>query len=178
MTPAPAQRRRRYREARLEPAETVTIVGTALPFQHLDDPDGADIGEPALAADDPEVAASIAEARAAGRLRATAAEAWGNAAIPGFGIGRPATAPTLDREANALPLADAGAAARARQTFDIEPDSLVLAGVRDAPLLIHAGDPGEVVGREQGRFALGVLGALLAIGSAVGLALVITGGLR
>jgi hypothetical protein len=177
MTPSDSRRGRRYREARLEPGETVTIVGTALPFQHLDDPDGADLGEPALATDDPEVAASIAEARAAGRLRATAAEAWGNAAIPGFGIGRPVSAPTLDPAANPLPLADAGAGERARQTFDIEPDSLVLAAARDAPLLVYAGDPQAAAGREQGRFLLGLLGALLAIGSAVALGLILAGGL-
>jgi hypothetical protein len=53
--------------------------------------------------DDPEIAASYAEARAAGILNTDPAEAWGNAAIPGFGIGRPVRPPILDPAADALP---------------------------------------------------------------------------
>lgn len=174
MTPS-LSRRRTYREARLEATETVTVLGTALPFQHLDDPDGADLGEPALEADDADVAADIAQARAAGRLRPTAAEAWGNAAIPGFGIGRPVSAPVLDPEANALPPAAPGTAERVREAFAIEPETLVLARLRDAPLLIYAGDPQAAAGREQGRVILGLFGALLAIVSAVVLALALSG---
>jgi hypothetical protein len=166
---------RAYKEARIEPGEQVTVVGTALPFGHLDDPDGSDAAAPALALDDAEVAANIEEARAAGRLRGSAAEAWGNAAIPGFGIGRPATSPVLDPGAGTLPLADADAAAQARETFEIEPDDLVVAKIRDATLAIHAGDAGEATERQQGQFLLGMLGALLAIGSAVVLGLVLTG---
>ena len=90
---------RRYREARLEPGDLVTIVGTALPFGHLRDPDGADrldrFGDPFVALDDPILAAEIAAARAAGTLL-TPEEAWGNAGIEGFGIGRPVRAPELD----------------------------------------------------------------------------------
>ena len=37
----------------------------------------------------------------------SAEEAWGNAAIPGFGIGRPVRPPELDAAANALPIASA-----------------------------------------------------------------------
>jgi hypothetical protein len=176
MTPS-LSRRRTYREARLEAGETVTILGTALPFQHLDDPDGADLGEPALTADDPELAADIAEARAAGRLLGTAAEAWGNAAIPGFGIARPVSTPVLDPGANALPPAEPGTAERVRETFEIEPDTLVLASLDDSLLLVYAGDPGAAAGREQGRVILGLVGALLAIVSALALALVLSGGL-
>ena len=42
------------------------------------------------------IAANIAEARAAGILLTDPEDAWGNAAIPGFGIGRPTRQPELD----------------------------------------------------------------------------------
>ncbi len=88
--------RRDYEERRLEPGDVITIIGSALPFGDLDDPASADRFDPSLALDDPEVALNVAEARAAGQLRATPEEAWGNAAIPGFGIGRPTRPPELD----------------------------------------------------------------------------------
>ena len=79
-----------YRETRLAPGDPVTIIGRALPFSDLDDPAGADLGQgsdPTL--DDPEIAADLDAARATGTLADDPAAAWGNAAIPGFGIGRP-----------------------------------------------------------------------------------------
>ena len=97
--------------------------------------------------------------------------AWGNAAIPGLrhrSSGPPA--PELDAAATAPALATPDEAARIERTFDLEPDLLVIAAGPDSPLLIANGSPGEVVGREQGRFLLGLLGAVLAIGSAVGAA--------
>src|SRR5688500_13890628 len=85
-----ARRRRRYREARLAPGDAVTVIGRAIPFSDLADPTEADTASgPGVAADDPEVAADLAEARAAGLLADDPEDAWGNAAIPGFGIGRP-----------------------------------------------------------------------------------------
>ena len=88
---------RQYVEARIEPGDTVTIVGRALPFGALADPSEADMGGgEALPADDPEVAMNIAEAREAGILLSDPALAWGNAAIPGFGIGSPVRDPELD----------------------------------------------------------------------------------
>ncbi|HEX7223149.1 MAG TPA: hypothetical protein VF231_07850, partial [Candidatus Limnocylindrales bacterium] len=82
-------RARRYVEARLEPGQVVTVVGRALPFDQLTDPAGADELAADTMVDDPEVAANVAAARAAGLLHDNPADAWGNAAIPGFGIGRP-----------------------------------------------------------------------------------------
>jgi hypothetical protein len=169
----------RYREARLEVGDVITVVGTALPFGHLEDPSGADhldrLGDPLLGLEDPEVAASIAEARAAGELL-TPEEAWGNAAIPGFGIGRPVRPPELDPGATTPVLATPQEAARIEQTFDLEPDLLVIAAGPDSPLLIASGSPGEVVVREQGRFLLGLGGALLAIASAVAAGLLLASG--
>ncbi|HEV8280467.1 MAG TPA: hypothetical protein VGQ02_01300 [Candidatus Limnocylindrales bacterium] len=169
-------RRRRYREDRLEPGDAVTIVGRALPFADLADPAEADIAEGSLASDDPEVSGDIAEAREAGLLADTPEDAWGNAAIPGFGIGRPTRAPELDPAASVLPLADPDDAMRSARRFEIAPEALVLASTPDLGLLIAYGVPQEAVGRGQGRFIVGLLGAVLAIGSAMALALMIAGG--
>ena len=96
-------RRRHYEERRLAPGDIVTIVGSAMPFHDIDDPATANRDDPTLALDDPEVAMNLAEAREAGLLKGSPEEAWGNAAIPGFGIGRPTRAPDLDPAAQPLP---------------------------------------------------------------------------
>ncbi|HYH94313.1 MAG TPA: hypothetical protein VD763_14230 [Candidatus Saccharimonadales bacterium] len=168
---------RTYHEARLAPGDAVTIVGRAMPFSDLSDPNEADValgGE--VAPDDPEVAADLAAARAAGSLADDPEEAWGNAAIPGFGIGRPVRTPELDPEADPLPLAPADAAAENERVFHIPPEALVLAGAPDVPLLIAHGLPGAAVERHQDRFVVGLLGAVLAIGSAMALAVMLSRG--
>ncbi len=169
--------RRTYRETRLVPGEAVTIVGLALPFSDLSDPDGADVGVGSdIPADDPEVAADLAEARATGGLADDPATAWGNAAIPGFGIGRPVAAPHLDPAANPMPIAGADEAARVTRTFEIPPETLVMAASSDVPLLIAFGVPGAVVERGQLQFTVGLLGAVLAIVSAMVVAIDLSGG--
>jgi hypothetical protein len=153
------------------------LSGRALPFRELDDPTGADVGTGGYASEsDPEVEADLAEARAAGILADDAGSAWGNAAIPGFGIGRPVSAAKLDPAANPLPLAEPGTAAVAERRFDIAPDALVLAASDEVPLLIAYGTPSAVVGRDQARFVVGLLGAAVAIVSAMVLALSLSGG--
>ncbi len=167
----------RYRETRLAPGDPVTIIGRALPFSDLSDPAEADIAIGSeVAYDDPEVAANIAEARAAGILEDDPAEAWGNAAIPGFGIGRPVRPPELDPEADPLPLAPPEDAERFERVFHIAPETLVLASGPDAPLLIAHGTPGAAVDRHQDRFVIGLLGAILAISSAMVFAIMLSGG--
>ena len=171
--------RRTYEEARLEVGDAVTAIGTVLPFELLPDPAGADEhGGAGVSSTDPEVAADLAEARAAGILAADPAAAWGNAAIAGFGIGAPVRRPALDPAADQLPIASEAAAAAAQRTFDIAPSTFVLAAGPDAPLLIAAGSPGAVEARGQDRVLLGLGGAVLAIGSAVGLAIVLGNGAR
>lgn len=169
--------RLRYHEARLAPGDAVTIVGRALPFSDLADPTEADqsIGS-RVALDDPEVAADLAEAREAGLLADDAEEAWGNAAIPGFGIGRPVRAPELDPAADPLPLGTTEDAARVERRFEIAPHLLVLASAPDVPLLVAYGVPGAAADRNQATFVIGLLGAMLAIGSAMGLAFMVSGG--
>lgn len=168
--------RRSYRESRLEPGDPVTIVGRALPFSDLADPAGADLGsgaDPLI--DDPEIALDLAEARAGGILVDDPAAAWGNAAIPGFGIGRPVVEVAIDPDANPLPLADPESAARAEQRFRIAPETLILAASDEVPLLIAHGVPGVVAGNSQRRFLVGLLGAILAIASAMVVALSLGG---
>jgi len=134
--------RHRYREARLEPGDTVTVVGSAVPFGHLGDPSLADALAPGgVGASDPEVASDIAEARSAGLL-VSPEEAWGNAAIAGFGIGRPVSEPELHPEATHQPLAGAEEAQTIARTWDLRPDDLVLSSGRDGRLLIAGGAPG------------------------------------
>lgn len=169
-------RTRRYSEARIEPGEVVTILGRAMPFDQLPDPASADLaegGDPL--GSDPEIAADIAAARASGVLESNPAEAWGNAAIPGFGIGRPIREPELDEAANEPALAEPGDAARIERTFEIEPDALILAAGPDSPLVISFGGPAAAAGRHQREFLIGLLGAVLAIGSAMALAIMAAG---
>ena len=129
-----------------------------------------------LSTEDPEVAADLAEARAAGLLADDVDEAWGNAAIPGFGIGKPVRAPELDPAAHALPPAAAEDAARYERTFHIAPGTLIIASAPDVPLLIAHGVPGTAVDRYQDRFIVGLLGAILAIASAMTVAIMLGGG--
>ena len=169
--------RRWYREARLEPGDPVTIVGRAVPFSDLTDPAGADVGDGSdLGLDDPEVAADLAEARAAGILADGPEAAWGNAAIAGFGIGRPVAEPELDPGADPLSLATAEEAAHTERIFEIAPETLVLAASDEVPLLIAFGEPGAVVERGQMRLVVGLLGAVVAIASAMVMAFSVGGG--
>jgi hypothetical protein len=169
--------RNHYREARIEPGETVTVVGRALPFADLDDPAAANLVDgTGLETADPEIAADLAEARAAGLLAATPEEAWGNAAIEGFGIGQPVRTPELDPDANRPPAPDPALAARAAAAFEIAPDALILAGSEEVPLLISLGAPTQVAARGQWQFVLGLVGGAVAIGSMMALAFMIQGG--
>ena len=172
----------RMTEAVLEPGDPVTVVGYALPYRDLTDPASADaflaVGET-----DVEVAGDIAEARAAGLLEGSAEEAWGNAAIPGFGIGQPTRPPELDpavepQTATATTGTSAdtpGSSTPPLSQFEIPDDALVLASTADVPLLVAGGIPQEVATRSSDAFLLGLLGAVLAIGSAIVLALSLAG---
>lgn len=171
-------RARRYSEARIEPGDIVTVIGRAVPFDQLADPDAADVLDPGSpAADDPEIAADMAAARSAGLLFTDPDDAWGNAAIPGFGIGRPVRQPELDDAAIDPPLATEVDAARYQRTFTIAPDALILAAAPDAPLVIAVGVPSVAADRRQRQFFIGLLGAIVAIGSAMALAVMLGDGL-
>ncbi len=171
--------RRHYRETTLAPGDAVTIIGRAMPFGDLADPAEADIAIGSeLAPDDAEVAGDIAEAREAGLLEATPRSCLGQRGIPGFGIGQPIRAPELDP---AAPRRHRSGQPRRRPRLSgastIAPDALVLASAPDVPLLIAQGLPIAAVERQQGRFLVGLLGAILAIASAMALAMIVSGAL-
>ncbi len=170
---------RSYAEARIAPGDTVTVVGWATPFATLPDPTGADTAaswDAVIPPDDPALLADLAEARAAGLLADSPEEAWGNAAIPGFGIGRPVRPPELDAGATPLPAGDAELAARVERRFEIADDELVLAAADGMSLAVFDGTPAVAAGREQDRFLLGLAGAVLAIACALVLAYLARGG--
>ncbi len=171
--------RRHYREARLAVGDAVTIVGMVLPFDQLGDPDGSDAMDGSLdpIGGDPEIAADLAAAEARGAISTSPAEAWGNAAIPGFGIGRPTRTPTLDPGAARPGLATAAEAAHAERRFHITPGSLIVADDPTQQLLVTAGTPAIAAQRADDRFVLGLLGAALSIGCAVALAWIVSSGL-
>jgi len=177
--PTMGGRERHYQEARIQVGDQVTVVGTARPFDQLPDPTGAnaDSADGGLTSD-PEIEADLAAAREAGVLAATPADAWGNAAIPGFGIGHPTRAPHLDPDARPEPVADAATSEKIARMFDIAPEELVVAATPECPLLIAQGVPGAAEARNQGQFVMGLLGALLAIGAVFVLAFELTGGIR
>jgi hypothetical protein len=165
--------RRSYREARIEPGDVVTVIGRAMPFDQLPDPGSADLAEGHDLHGDPEIAADLAEARAAGILETDPEEAWGNAAIPGFGIGRPVRAPELDPGATQPEVIAAAEAALAERTFTIAPGELVLAAAPDLPLVVALGEPAAAEWRHRQSFLVGLLGAVLAIVSAMALAIMV-----
>ena len=142
----------RYREARVEPGDVVTVLGRVVRFADLP----------------PE---------SAGPLETDPPASWGNAAIPGFGIGRPVSPPELDPGIPSPARATDDEEAGYEQTFDLAPNSLVLASDREVPLVIALGTPEAAVTRHEERYAIGLLGAILAIGSAVVLALSLGGGI-
>ncbi len=151
----------------MEAGETVTIVGAARPYRDLEAELAASIAE-----DDPELESDLAAARASGRLAATPEEAWGNAAIPGFGIGQPTRPPELDPDADEPPTpspAEAEAAeAEAEARFVIGPDELVIGQPEgEGQLVVYPGTPSDAVERERYTLLVGLLGAVLAIGAAM-----------
>ncbi len=172
-------------EARVAPGDVVTVIGWALPFGSLEDPAGADasrVADAVIPPDDPVLLAELAEARAAGTLEESAEDAWGNAAIPGFGIGRPVRPPELDPGVPRPPVDAAEQkerdelAARAERRYEIPETELVLAAGDGMSLAVYDGAPGVAAGREQDRFILGLVGAAVAIVCAIALAYLVRGG--
>ncbi|MFI5261503.1 MAG: hypothetical protein ACHQZR_02965, partial [Candidatus Limnocylindrales bacterium] len=164
--------RRDYEEARLVPGDTVTVVGTALPYHDVADPATADRDDPSVALADPEIAADLAAAQTIGHLETDPARAWGNAAIPGFGIGQPTRAPVLDPAAHPEPVVAGApaASAAAAATFEIPDDELVLAVASGAPLIVYAGTPEAATTTPTRGLAQAVLGLLVLAAAAALLA--------
>jgi hypothetical protein len=183
-SPGAVAERLEYREERVEPGDTITVIGAAVPYGEMADLAVDASGAGASPLDDPEIAADLAEALANGTLRPTARDAWGNAAIPGFGIGQPAWSPDLEPGAadatgdpGGAPGSRPGTADGAGLDYDLGPDDLVIAGIAGRPLAIHEGTPAQAVGRHEARFWIGLGGAVLAVASAAVLLLQLGGAL-
>lgn len=165
---------RRYREARLEPGDVVTIIGQALVWSDV---------KSAMHAWDPStniesaIADDLAAARAAGILAGSPEEAWGNAAIPGFGIGMPSEAPDLHPDAHEPTVADAETAAAYERRHDIPDDDLVITRGDRGDMAIYDGAPAAATMHHDFAFALGVMGALMAVFCALGMGAILSGNL-
>jgi hypothetical protein len=164
--------RRRYREALLEPGDTVTIVGQARPWSDV----RADLEASMMGGNvDRAMADDIARARAAGLLAATPEEAWGNAAIPGFGIGRPTRDPKLDAGVAAPAVTEDPEAHReALQRHAIPADTLVVARGSGGTFAVYKGSPELATRHHDAAFALGLMGIVMAASSALVLGMMLT----
>jgi hypothetical protein len=164
---------RRYREARLEPGQTVTILGQAWPWGEVRETvlawrPGANVER--------DIADDIAYAREMGTLAASPEEAWGNAAIPGFGIGAPTAAPRLDPEAVRPELpTDPATHEAALAKYRIPDEELVLSRGLGGGLAIYLGSPREATSHHDFAFMLGLSGAVMAALCAFALGLMLTG---
>jgi hypothetical protein len=150
----------------------VTIIGQALPWSDVLEAFHAGTGRPE---DDHAIAADIAAARATGALAATTEEAWGNAAIPGFGIGRPTQLPALDPQARRPSIEDPDAFDDSLEPYTIPDDSLVLGRGPGSEMAIYLGAPDSAVRHHDLAFLLGISGAVMAVVSALGLGSLLAG---
>jgi hypothetical protein len=169
---AASSRGRRYREARLEPGQTVTVIGQALPWADVQAAAQSDAANRAV---DRDIAEDIAAARAAGILAGSPEEAWGNAAIPGFGIGRPTERPALDPDARTPELADPAAYDESMAPYEIPDGSLVLAKAPGSSMAVYLGTPAIATRQHDLAFLLGIVGAVMAVASALGMGALLTG---
>ena len=65
---------------------------------------------------------------------------------------------------------------KVERTFEIEPQTLILAASTEVPLLIAFGTPGAAEVRQRDRYLVGLLGACLAIVAAMIFAIMLSGG--
>ena len=169
--------RRSYRETRLEPGDAVTIVGRALPFSDLRGPSRSRrrdrVGSVPRRSGDRCGPGGGPGDRGSGRRPDGR---LGQCRDPGV-RDRASGQRSADRPRGSSAAACRGRRSlRAERTFEIAPDTLVLAASDEVPLLIAYGIPGQVVDRRQTQFLVGLLGAILAIASAMVVAVSIGGG--
>lgn len=164
---------RRYREARLEPGQTVTVLGQAWPW--------SEVQEVVLAWNpgdnlERDMAEDLAAARAAGTLVGSPEEAWGNAAIPGFGIGEPTTRPELHPEASTPDVPeDPSVHEAALAKYDIPDEELVLSRGLRGGMAVYLGAPERATSHHDQAFVLGVVGAGIAAICTFALVAILTG---
>jgi hypothetical protein len=165
---------RRYRESRLEVGDAITVLGQALPWSDVQRQ--LDIASRNMNVEQ-EMAQDLSTAREAGLLAASPEAAWGNAAIPGFGIGRPTRPPELDPAARPPDLSGSSADEPGTEHFDIPDDELVVAHAPDAELVIYRGSPLAATRQHDRAFLLGLVGAVMSVCCALALVSVLGGSL-
>jgi hypothetical protein len=165
---------RRYRESRLEVGDTITVLGQALPWSDVQRQ--IDIASRNRNVEQ-DMAQDLSSAREAGLLAASPEVAWGNAAIPGFGIGQPMRPPELDPAARPPDLSASGADESATEHFDIPDDELVVAHAPGAELIIYRGSPMAATRQHDPAFLLGLVGAVMSACCALALAAMVSGSL-
>ncbi len=163
---------RRYREARLEPGQTVTILGQAWPWSEVREVlltwnPGTNV--------EADIAADLAYARQMGLLAASPEEAWGNAAIPGFGIGAPTARPLLDERVQQPDLPDADTHREALEKYRIPDEELVLSRGLRGGMAIYPGTPSEATQHHDFAFVVGLMGAFMAVLCALAMGALVTG---
>jgi hypothetical protein len=165
------RRGRRYRESRLEPGETVTIIGQAHPWSDVRESMTAWVSGGNVERD---IAGDIAAARAAGLLADSPTEAWGNAAIPGFGIGRPTEMPEVDPDATPPQVVEPGDEPNPAERYLIGDDELVITRGR-SPLAVYVGTPAQAETHHDATFVLGVVGAVMSVVSILAVGVILDG---
>lgn len=166
---------RRYRESRLEPGQTVTILGQAWPW--------GEVQETVLAANqsdnvEQDIAGDLAWAREMGMLASSPEDAWGNAAIPGFGIGAPTVRPELDPDATQPDVPeDPSVHEEALAKYDIPDEELVLSRGLRGGLAVYLGAPEKATQHHDEAFSLGIVGAVMAAVCTFALVAMLTGSL-
>ena len=166
---------RRYRESRLEPGQSVTILGQAWPWGEVQEVvlarNPSDNVERAIAGD-------LAWAREMGTLASSPEEAWGNAAIPGFGIGEPTARPELHPDAAEPDVPeDPSVHEDALAKYDIPDEELVLSRGLKGGMAIYLGSPQQATQHHDEAFLLGVIGAVMAALCTFALVAMLTGSL-
>lgn len=164
---------RRYRESRLEPGQTVTILGQAWPW--------GEVQEVVLSWNpgdnvERDMAGDLAWAREMGMLASSPEEAWGNAAIPGFGIGAPTARPELHPEASQPDVPDDPSIHKdALERYDILDEELVLSRGLTGGMAIYLGTPDRATSHHDEAFVLGVVGAVMSALCAFAVGAMLTG---
>jgi hypothetical protein len=120
------------------------------------------------------IADDIARARADGSLADSAESAWGNAAIPGFGIGRPTRAPDLDPAVQSVEVADPAEHEAAMEQHRIRDDALVLAHGQSGTFAVYRGDVAAATGYHDPAFILGLVGIAMSIFCATALGVMLS----
>ena len=119
---------------------------------------------------------SLAWAREMGVLASSPEEAWGNAAIPGFGIGAPTAMPELHPQASQPDVPDdPNVHQDALEKYDIPDEELVLSRGLTGGMAINLGAPDRATSHHDEAFLRGVVGGVTSALCAFAVGAMLTG---